>query len=197
MLPLPLLPLLRLMPCAIVRALSGRDTADVVGAGRAAALGVARVTSLLDGDLSPDTEEDEPPPAPPQPAPPPPGPPALPPPAPPPLAPPAPAPPPPALPDWDSLVPEHVVGGRRVAVVAALQRHANPQLLEKPLATYNAKTVILHRDAKGFVRCPHCLMGGFAHKGAVSNHIKQCTGCEEVCVASSPPRPYLVLVPWV
>jgi len=88
------------------------------------------------------------------------------------------------------LVPEHVEGGRRVAVVAALQRHANPQLLEKPLATYNAKTVILHRDAKGFVRCPHCLMGGFAHKGAVSNHIKQCTGCEEVCAA-----PSLYLVP--
>ena len=98
---------------------------------------------------------------------------------------------------WDSLVPEHVVGRRRLAVVAALQRHANPQLLAKPPATYDAKQDILQRDAKGLVRCPHCLMGGFAHKGAVSNHIKQCTGCEEVCVASSPPRPYLVLVPWV
>ena len=81
---------------------------------------------------------------------------------------------------WDSLVPEHVVGRRRLAVVAALQRHANPQLLAKPPATYDAKQVILQRDAKGLVRCPHCLMGGFAHKGAVSNHIKQmCTGCEE------------------
>jgi hypothetical protein len=80
---------------------------------------------------------------------------------------------------WDSLVPEHVVGRRRLAVVAALQRHANPQLLAKPPATYDAKQDILQRDAKGLVRCPHCLMGGFAHKGAVSNHIKQCTGCEE------------------
>ena len=81
---------------------------------------------------------------------------------------------------WDSLVPEHVVGRRRLAVVAALQRHANSQLLAKPPTTYDAKQVILQRDAKGLVRCPHCLMGGFAHKGAVSNHIKQmCTGCEE------------------
>ena len=77
------------------------------------------------------------------------------------------------------MVPEHVVGRRRLAVVAALQRHANPQLLAKPPATYDAKQDSLQRDAKGLVRCPHCLMGGFAHKGAVSNHIKQCTGCEE------------------
>ena len=45
--------------------------------------------------------------------------------------------------------------GRRAdsgRLVAALQRHANPQLLAKPPATYDAKTVILQRYAKGLVR---------------------------------------------
>ena len=90
---------------------------------------------------------------------------------------------------WDSLVPEHVVGRRRLAVVAALQRHANPQLLAKPPATYDAKQDILQRDAKGLVRCPHCLMGGFAHKGAVSNHIKHSARAARRCAL---PRPHLV-----
>jgi hypothetical protein len=104
----------------------------------------------------------------------------------------------PAAPDWDSLVPKHVVGHRRVAVVAALRRHNNPELLSKPPALYNAKTVILKKDAGGLFICPHCLSGGFGHKGNVSMHVQQCTGCMEVRERSSfPTLPDLPLIAFV
>ena len=91
----------------------------------------------------------------------------------------------PAAPDWDRLVPEHVVGHRRVAVVAALRRHNNPELLSKPPALYNAKTVTLKKDNGGLFICPHCLSGGYGSKGGVSMHVLQCTGCMEVRKRSS------------